>query len=176
MEGRCYRHRCTGPNRYQIQTSDSGWVDCPAGGAIQVTNVSGLFWWSVSKQNHLVLFLLRWKATTAPFSAPTEDCAYAGICPLPLKTPPPFPPPSRGKLCFRRPARGLSATCNSHVFSRFSRPCHDVQNGTGPRPVAAASLCIAAAACVLAAAVASSRKWISCGVRIHSAPVAPANV
>ncbi|XP_037832461.1 leishmanolysin-like peptidase 2 isoform X2 [Kryptolebias marmoratus] len=36
VEGRCYRHRCTGPNRYQIQVSDSGWVDCPAGGAIQI--------------------------------------------------------------------------------------------------------------------------------------------
>eukprot|EP00064_Thunnus_orientalis_P020868 superscaffoldBa00006000_g21019 len=34
-EGRCYRHRCTGPNRYQIQVSGSEWVDCPAGGSIQ---------------------------------------------------------------------------------------------------------------------------------------------
>lgn len=37
VEGRCYRHRCTGPNRYQIQVSGSEWVDCPAGGTIQVT-------------------------------------------------------------------------------------------------------------------------------------------
>uniref|UniRef100_A0AAZ1X1A7 Leishmanolysin-like peptidase n=1 Tax=Oreochromis aureus TaxID=47969 RepID=A0AAZ1X1A7_OREAU len=35
VEGRCYRHRCTGPNRYQIQVSGSEWVDCPAGGNIQ---------------------------------------------------------------------------------------------------------------------------------------------
>lgn len=37
VEGRCYRHRCTGPNRYQIKVSGSEWVDCPAGGTIQVT-------------------------------------------------------------------------------------------------------------------------------------------
>ncbi|XP_042071064.1 LOW QUALITY PROTEIN: leishmanolysin-like peptidase 2 [Haplochromis burtoni] len=36
VEGRCYRHRCTGPNRYQIQVFGSEWVDCPAGGNIQV--------------------------------------------------------------------------------------------------------------------------------------------
>lgn len=36
VEGRCYRHRCTGPNSYQIQVSGSGWVDCPAGGTTQV--------------------------------------------------------------------------------------------------------------------------------------------
>lgn len=35
-EGRCYRHRCSGLNRYQIQVSGSEWVDCPAGGAVQV--------------------------------------------------------------------------------------------------------------------------------------------
>lgn len=37
VEGRCYRHRCTGPNRYRIQVSGSEWVDCPAGDTIQVT-------------------------------------------------------------------------------------------------------------------------------------------
>ena len=36
-EGRCYRHRCAGPNRYQIQVSGSEWVDCPGGGTTQVT-------------------------------------------------------------------------------------------------------------------------------------------
>ncbi|KAM9425718.1 ciliated left-right organizer metallopeptidase [Pholidichthys leucotaenia] len=42
VEGRCYRHRCTGQNRYQIQVSESGWVDCPAGGTIQVAGYQGL--------------------------------------------------------------------------------------------------------------------------------------
>ncbi|XP_030609410.1 leishmanolysin-like peptidase 2 [Archocentrus centrarchus] len=41
VEGRCYRHRCTGPNRYQIQVSGSGWVDCPAGGTIQIKGYHG---------------------------------------------------------------------------------------------------------------------------------------
>ncbi|XP_027143691.1 leishmanolysin-like peptidase 2 isoform X2 [Larimichthys crocea] len=42
VEGRCYRHRCTGPNRYQIKVSGSEWVDCPAGGTIQVKGYQGL--------------------------------------------------------------------------------------------------------------------------------------
>ncbi|KAM6909444.1 ciliated left-right organizer metallopeptidase [Xenentodon cancila] len=41
MEGRCYRHTCTGLNRYQIQVSGSGWVDCPAGSTIQVKGYQG---------------------------------------------------------------------------------------------------------------------------------------
>ncbi|KAM3591111.1 uncharacterized protein V6R79_022487 [Siganus canaliculatus] len=41
VEGRCYRHRCTGPNRYQIQVSGSEWVDCPAGGTIQIEGYQG---------------------------------------------------------------------------------------------------------------------------------------
>nr|XP_033465064.1 leishmanolysin-like peptidase 2 [Epinephelus lanceolatus] len=42
VEGRCYRHRCTGPNRYQIQVSGSEWVNCPAGGTIQIKGYQGL--------------------------------------------------------------------------------------------------------------------------------------
>ncbi|KAF7664461.1 hypothetical protein LDENG_00175580 [Lucifuga dentata] len=41
VEGRCYRHRCTGLNRYQILVSGSDWIDCPAGGAIQVQGYQG---------------------------------------------------------------------------------------------------------------------------------------
>ncbi|KAM8746575.1 ciliated left-right organizer metallopeptidase [Acanthopagrus schlegelii] len=41
-EGRCYRHRCAGPNRYQIQVSGSEWVDCPAGGTTQIRGYQGL--------------------------------------------------------------------------------------------------------------------------------------
>ncbi|XP_029939867.1 leishmanolysin-like peptidase 2 [Salarias fasciatus] len=41
VEGLCYRHRCTGPNRFQIQVSGSGWVNCPAGGSIQVKGYQG---------------------------------------------------------------------------------------------------------------------------------------
>ncbi|XP_044039322.1 leishmanolysin-like peptidase 2 isoform X2 [Siniperca chuatsi] len=42
VEGRCYKHRCTGPNRYQIQVFGSEWVDCPAGGTIQIKGYQGL--------------------------------------------------------------------------------------------------------------------------------------
>ncbi|XP_062422290.1 ciliated left-right organizer metallopeptidase [Pungitius pungitius] len=41
VAGRCYRHMCTGPNRYRIQVSGSDWVDCPAGGAIQIKGYRG---------------------------------------------------------------------------------------------------------------------------------------
>ncbi|XP_068584239.1 ciliated left-right organizer metallopeptidase [Cebidichthys violaceus] len=41
VEGRCYRHRCAGPNRYQIQLSGSEWVDCSAGGTIQIKGYQG---------------------------------------------------------------------------------------------------------------------------------------
>ncbi|XP_035469187.2 leishmanolysin-like peptidase 2 isoform X1 [Scophthalmus maximus] len=41
VEGRCYRHRCTGPNKYQIQVSGSEWANCPAGGAIQMKGYQG---------------------------------------------------------------------------------------------------------------------------------------
>ncbi|XP_058480243.1 ciliated left-right organizer metallopeptidase [Solea solea] len=42
LEGRCYRHRCTAPNRYRIQVSGSDWMDCPAGGTIQIKGFQGL--------------------------------------------------------------------------------------------------------------------------------------
>ncbi|KAM8900695.1 LOW QUALITY PROTEIN: ciliated left-right organizer metallopeptidase [Spinachia spinachia] len=42
VEGRCYRHRCTGPNGYRIQVSGSDWVECPAGGAVQIKGYQGL--------------------------------------------------------------------------------------------------------------------------------------
>ncbi|XP_055359057.1 ciliated left-right organizer metallopeptidase [Betta splendens] len=39
--GCCYRHRCTGPNQYQIQVSDSDWLDCPAGRTVQINGYWG---------------------------------------------------------------------------------------------------------------------------------------
>ncbi|KAI7814651.1 putative leishmanolysin-like [Triplophysa rosa] len=40
--GYCYRHKCTGINRYQIQVMDSDWLDCPAGKSIKVPGYQGL--------------------------------------------------------------------------------------------------------------------------------------
>lgn len=40
-EGRCYRHRCRGPDRYQVQVSGSEWVDCPAGDTIKIKGYLG---------------------------------------------------------------------------------------------------------------------------------------
>lgn len=117
------------------------------------------------------LFLLRWTVTTAPSSAPMDDCACAQPRPLPLKTLPRFPPPSQGRS--PPPSCSPNTTCCSHRFFCFSPPSYD---GTGPCPAAtAAALCVAAAVVVLAAA-AFSRKWISRGVRIHPPPGDPADV
>ncbi|KAM9500849.1 ciliated left-right organizer metallopeptidase [Clarias gariepinus] len=41
LSGCCYRHRCTGRNRYQIQVRGSDWLNCPPGRSIKVyTNKS----------------------------------------------------------------------------------------------------------------------------------------
>ncbi|XP_034020490.1 leishmanolysin-like peptidase 2 isoform X2 [Thalassophryne amazonica] len=42
VAGRCYRHRCTGPETFQIQVSGSDWMDCPAGSTVQVRGYQGL--------------------------------------------------------------------------------------------------------------------------------------
>ncbi|GAA6091540.1 leishmanolysin-like peptidase 2 [Tachysurus ichikawai] len=41
VSGRCYRHRCTERNRYQIQVMGSDWLDCPPGKSIQVFGYRG---------------------------------------------------------------------------------------------------------------------------------------
>ncbi|XP_057712273.1 ciliated left-right organizer metallopeptidase [Corythoichthys intestinalis] len=41
VTGRCYRRKCTGTNRYQVQVRGSDWVDCPAGGSIQIRGYQG---------------------------------------------------------------------------------------------------------------------------------------
>ncbi|XP_047668344.1 leishmanolysin-like peptidase 2 [Tachysurus fulvidraco] len=41
LSGRCYRHRCTERNRYQIQVMGSDWLDCPPGKSIQVFGYRG---------------------------------------------------------------------------------------------------------------------------------------
>ncbi|KAK2913623.1 hypothetical protein Q8A67_002022 [Cirrhinus molitorella] len=41
VAGHCYRHRCTGINKYQIQVMDSDWLDCQAGKSIEVSGYQG---------------------------------------------------------------------------------------------------------------------------------------
>ncbi|XP_077597668.1 ciliated left-right organizer metallopeptidase isoform X2 [Stigmatopora nigra] len=41
VTGRCYRRKCTGPNRYRVKVLGSDWVDCPAGGSIQIRGYHG---------------------------------------------------------------------------------------------------------------------------------------
>lgn len=91
VEGRCYRHRCTSPNRYQVRVFGSGWVDCPAGGAIQVAARVGCFWGGSGAIN------------TAPPALPPQVDGYHGavFCPdgrLCLRSAP--PPPSENASTF----------------------------------------------------------------------------
>ncbi|XDV18581.1 hypothetical protein PO909_024240 [Leuciscus waleckii] len=41
VAGHCYRHRCTGKNKYQIQVKDSDWLNCPAGKRVEVSGYQG---------------------------------------------------------------------------------------------------------------------------------------
>ncbi|CAL1590821.1 unnamed protein product [Knipowitschia caucasica] len=60
--GRCYRHRCTGLNQYQVKVRDSDWVNCPAGGTVQIEGYAGSVWCpdrrlcvpNVSIQSHIL--------------------------------------------------------------------------------------------------------------------------
>lgn len=167
MEGRCYRHRCTGPNRYQIQVFDSGWVGCPAGGAIQVT----------ARHEWVVLGggVLR-AINIFPSALPPQVEGYHGAIFCPdgrLCLPSVLTPPSENASTSPASMAGqVGLQPNLHVLP--TQP--DTHTRTGPYPVTAALLCVAAAAGMLAAAATLSRGWISCGVRIHSAPGDPANV
>ncbi|XP_077324924.1 ciliated left-right organizer metallopeptidase isoform X1 [Lithobates pipiens] len=42
MKGRCYLHRCFGPNTFQVKVQGSEWTDCPAGEWINVTGFDGV--------------------------------------------------------------------------------------------------------------------------------------
>ncbi|KAF5891159.1 low-density lipoprotein receptor-related protein 10, partial [Clarias magur] len=41
LSGRCYRHRCTGRNKYQIKVRGSDWLNCPPGRSIKVFGYRG---------------------------------------------------------------------------------------------------------------------------------------
>ncbi|XP_068098131.1 ciliated left-right organizer metallopeptidase isoform X2 [Hyperolius riggenbachi] len=42
VRGRCYLHRCLGPNTYQVKVQGSQWTDCPAGDWIHVPGFDGV--------------------------------------------------------------------------------------------------------------------------------------
>ncbi|XP_054863745.1 ciliated left-right organizer metallopeptidase isoform X1 [Amphiprion ocellaris] len=72
VEGRCYRHRCTGPNRYQIQVCGSGWVDCPAGGTTEIKGYEGLIF---CPDRRLCLYLDITPPSTSNVSSSSESSA-----------------------------------------------------------------------------------------------------
>ncbi|KAM5194552.1 ciliated left-right organizer metallopeptidase [Mantella aurantiaca] len=42
VKGRCYLHRCLGPNTFQVKVQGSNWTDCPAGEWINVAGFDGV--------------------------------------------------------------------------------------------------------------------------------------
>ncbi|XP_059211225.1 ciliated left-right organizer metallopeptidase [Centropristis striata] len=122
--GRCYRLRCTGTNRYQLQVSGSDWLDCPAGGAVQIEGFQGLV-----------------------HCPDRRLCVYADVS-----------PPEHQVTTF--PA-SITSVSQKETWSSLRPPAE---------LTAVPALCVSAAVCLLAAAVASVRTRCSCRVRIHAAP------
>ncbi|KAL3857315.1 hypothetical protein ACJMK2_011994 [Sinanodonta woodiana] len=52
LEGRCYRHRCIGPEMLQIKVADSEWIDCPEKSHISVPGYLGIV---ICPTNHEIL-------------------------------------------------------------------------------------------------------------------------
>nr|XP_024655036.1 leishmanolysin like peptidase 2 [Maylandia zebra] len=122
VEGRCYRHRCTGPNRYQIQVFGSEWVDCPAGGNIQINGHNGAVF---CPDRRLCLYpdvtppLDDVRTLPACIRCETSTSAHDGTW-SPLR--PPTDPPVSTALCFTAAACLLAALmvscwkCRSCMF------------------------------------------------------------
>ncbi|XP_029310903.1 leishmanolysin-like peptidase 2 [Cottoperca gobio] len=140
VEGRCYRHRCSGANRYQVQVSGSEWVDCTAGDTIQIKGYQGLVH---CPDGRLCLY-----ADITPPSdlVPTFPASNAS-------DPPETLPSAQSWSPLRPPAEltAASALCVTAAACLLAA-------------AAAAACLLAAAVCV------SYRKCCSCRVRIHSAP------
>ncbi|XP_035772104.1 leishmanolysin-like peptidase 2 [Neolamprologus brichardi] len=120
VEGRCYRHRCTGPNRYQIQVFGSEWVDCPAGGNIQIKGYNGAVF---CPDRRLCLYpdvtppLDDVRTLPACIRCEVSTSAHDGTW-SPLK--PPTDPPVSTALCFTAAACLLAALM---VSCRKCRSC-----------------------------------------------------
>ncbi|XP_051510842.1 ciliated left-right organizer metallopeptidase [Myxocyprinus asiaticus] len=73
VAGHCYRHRCTGKNKYEIQVIDSDWLGCPAGKSIEVSGYQGLIFCPdkrLCKYNDLSPPTSRQHANVLPNAAP----------------------------------------------------------------------------------------------------------
>ncbi|XP_072233044.1 ciliated left-right organizer metallopeptidase [Leuresthes tenuis] len=136
--GRCYRHRCTGPNGYQIQVSGSGWVDCPAGGTTEIKGYHG-----------------------------TVFCPDRRLCLYPDVTPP-LEPGNSPLNCISRQVQLQTNTLLLHDPLQTLSQNKTWASLRLPAGGAVAAALLAAAVCFLAALLASYRKCRICGVRIRT--------
>ncbi|XP_035375879.1 leishmanolysin-like peptidase 2 [Electrophorus electricus] len=149
VAGRCYRHRCTGRNRYQIQVVGSEWLDCPAGKSIQVYGYRGTI-----------------------FCPDKRLCYYYSVVP-PTSTPKPLPStphpsihPSSVHSLIQRPLTSQHSLNFGQTppFSA-SADCAGIAMVT--------VLSISAVLCLLATAMAFYRKCCSVRVRVHAVVEVP---
>ncbi|XP_071397111.1 ciliated left-right organizer metallopeptidase-like [Centroberyx affinis] len=146
VEGRCYRHRCIGPNKFQIQVSGSQWTDCPAGGAIKVQGYQG-----------------------SVFCPDRRFCLYSDIAP-PSTNLNLFPASTAGP--FTSDSDSHQTRTSTPAVTRSPVPLTHVPKPPAELTVATV-FGITAAVCLLAAVTAFYRKYHSSRVRIHGVPEDP---
>ncbi|XP_020346338.2 leishmanolysin-like peptidase 2 [Oncorhynchus kisutch] len=143
--GRCYRHRCTGLNRYQIQVSGSDWLDCPVGSTIVVTGYWGLV------------------------ACPDKRLCYYPDIGLSIDNQDPHSPAAstteNDPLLHQNTIPDPSLT--------FDPAPTSAEPGVSTDTTLAAVLGVSAAVCLLAALMVANRRYRSSRVRVHAAPEAP---
>ncbi|XP_018601946.1 leishmanolysin-like peptidase 2 [Scleropages formosus] len=142
-EGRCYRHRCTGLNQYQVQVFDSHWMDCPAGTSIQVLGYTGS--------------ILCPHETLCHHSHVTAPTSYEAL-------PPPGPPTSGGSSSQR--GGSLAPGFYSDSPPTFTVPESSVELPLITALGGAAALCLTGA--LTAVLYLACRGHYALGVRVHA--------
>ncbi|XP_045081794.1 leishmanolysin-like peptidase 2 [Coregonus clupeaformis] len=148
--GRCYRRRCTGLNRYQIQVSGSDWMDCPVGSAIEVTGYRGLV------------------------ACPDKRLCYYPDIGLSINNQAPHSPAASTKGTVTTENDPLLHQNTTPDLSLTFDPAPTCAvPGVSTDPTLAAVLGVSAAVCLLAALMVIYRRYRSSRVRVHVAPEAP---
>ncbi|XP_070978112.1 ciliated left-right organizer metallopeptidase [Oncorhynchus clarkii lewisi] len=148
--GRCYRHRCTGLNRYQIQVSGSDWLDCPVGSTIEVTGYRGLV------------------------ACPDKRLCYYPDIGLSIDNQDPHSPAAstKGTVTTENDPLLHQNTIPDPSLT-FDPAATCAEPGVSTDTTLAAVLGVSAAVCLLAALMVAYRGYRSSRVRVHAAPEAP---
>ncbi|XP_038851180.1 leishmanolysin-like peptidase 2 [Salvelinus namaycush] len=148
--GRCYRHRCTGLNRYQIQVSGSDWLDCPVGSTIEVTGYRGLV------------------------ACPDKRLCYYPDIGLSIDNQDPHSPAdsTKGTVTTENDPLLHQNTIPDPSLT-FDPDPTCAEPGVSTDPTLAPVLGVSASVCLLAALMVAHRRYRSSRVRVNAAPEAP---